>query len=153
MSDEFAQPSWIRREIVLRILAMFEETMAMARYAKFCKIHAFPFSPRPGTAAARWPKDFVHQGTVKERMNALGELEQQLAHDYTRQFEGETLRVIVENAKSPEGKSNSNETRIAVGRCDRYFEVHFEAKKSKPGDVVQVRIDRVSSRRVHGSIA
>ncbi|MCA9230856.1 MAG: DUF1338 family protein [Planctomycetales bacterium] len=27
MSDEFAQPSWIRREIVLRILAMFEETM------------------------------------------------------------------------------------------------------------------------------
>ena len=133
--------------------AMFEETMAMARYAKFCKIHAFPYSPRPGTAAARWPKDFVHQGTVKERMNTLGELEQQLAHDYTRQFEGETLRVIVENAKSPEGKSNSKETQIAVGRCDRYFEVHFEAEKSKPGDVVQVRIDRVSERRVHGSIA
>ncbi len=133
--------------------AMFEETMAMAGYAKFCKIHAFPFSPRPGTAAARWPKDFVHQGTVKERMNTLGELEQQLAHDYTRQFEGETLRVIVENAKSPEGKSNSNETPIAVGRCDRYFEVNFEAQESKPGDVVQVRIDRVSERRVHGSIA
>ncbi|GJM24405.1 MAG: hypothetical protein DHS20C16_08200 [Phycisphaerae bacterium] len=130
--------------------AMFQETMAMAGYAKFCKIHAFPFSPRPGTAAARWPKDFVHQGTVKERMNALAELEQTLAHDYTRQFEGETLRVIVENTKKPD--TNSASSPIATGRCDRYFEIHFEANGVKPGDVVQVEINRVSERRVHGSI-
>jgi threonylcarbamoyladenosine tRNA methylthiotransferase MtaB len=130
---------------------LFEETMNMARYAKFCKIHAFPFSPRPGTAAARWPKDFVHQGTIKERMNALSTLEQQLAQEYTRQFVGETLRVIVESAKGLDGNPTSKETQIATGRCDRYFEIHFEAGKSKPGDVVQVQIDRVSERRVHGT--
>ncbi len=133
--------------------AMFEETMAMARYAKFCKIHAFPFSPRPGTAAARWPKDFVHQATVKERMNALAELEKELAQNYTSQFIGETLRVIVESTKGASDNSNSKETKLATGRCDRYFEVHFEAPNSKLGDVAQVKIDRVSSRRIHGSIA
>ncbi len=132
--------------------AMFQETMNMARYAKFCKIHAFPFSPRPGTAAARWPKDFVHQATVKERMNALAELEQELAQEYTSQFIGETLRVIVENTKGASDNGKSREAQIATGRGDRYFEIQFEAGKGKPGDVINVQIDRVSERRVLGSL-
>ena len=46
----------------------FEASMEAARRSRFVKIHAFPFSPRDRTAAARWRKEFVHQGLVKERM-------------------------------------------------------------------------------------
>lgn len=134
--------------------AMFEETLAVARYAGFCKIHAFPFSPRPQTAAARWSKDFVHQQTVKDRMAVLGELEKELALAYAKKFIGETHRVLVEGRKLAEGSKNNDTptaTALAHGRTDRYFEVWFESRTAKPGDLTQVRIDRVTPTRIHGT--
>jgi len=132
--------------------ALFEETMAMVRRSRFCKIHAFPFSPRQGTAAYRWSRDFVHQATVKDRMGTLRELEQQLALEYNRQFVGDTVRVIVEGNMTSDHSGSSGQTFLAHGRCDRYFEVHFESNNSKPGDMVNVCLDRVTHRRVHGTL-
>ena len=127
--------------------AMFEETLAVARHAKFCKIHAFPFSPRPQTAAARWSKDYVHQQTVKDRMAVLGELEKELALAYAKQFIGETHRVLVEGRTKDDTLSAPA---LAHGRTDRYFEVWLESATAKPGDITQVRIDRITPTRIHG---
>jgi len=175
--------------------AMFEETLAVARYAGFCKIHAFPFSPRPGTAAARWTKQYVHPQATKNRMIALAKLESNLAHQYVEKFIGQTQRVLVESSsrnsattlRSPQNKSSGlrprtptpdealhppnstgsgqrrpnvrrdagrfiqNQSVLASGRTDRYFEVWFESSAAQPGDLVNVRIDRVTPTRTHGS--
>ena len=49
--------------------ADFEDSVEMAKYVEFAKIHAFPFSSREGTAAARWKSQFVHPTTIRTRMN------------------------------------------------------------------------------------
>ena len=38
--------------------AEFERTLEVVDHARFIHVHAFSFSPRPGTAAARWTRRF-----------------------------------------------------------------------------------------------
>jgi len=125
--------------------ADFEQTLAVARQAGFCKIHAFPFSPRPGTAAARWTDQFVHAHVVRDRMRALACVGRQSTEDFVRGFVGCMERVIVE------GPPDADTQSLHSGRTDRYFEVQFEAADARPGDVVGVRIDGVGEAGAHGT--
>jgi len=147
--------------------ADFEQTMDVARYAGFCKIHAFPFSPRPGTAAHRWKNQFVHNQTVTDHMHTLADLERDLARDFVSQFVGTTQRVLIERV-DPVGDANRHckgdraavsgnrikrdSTALARGRSDRYFEIVLAGDNVQAGDLVTVRIDRTSPQRVHGSL-
>lgn len=131
----------------------FEETLVVARRSGFCKIHAFPFSPRPGTAAAKWSREFVPAEVVRQRMARLIALEQEMALAFRRHFIGRTERVIVEagndeNAPpvAPDGSA------WYQGRTDRYFPVWFQAGLAAPGDVLAVRIEDVSGGRVRGTV-
>ena len=49
----------------------FERTMEVVDYAGFIHVHAFSFSPRPGTVAARWTNDFVRGPVVNDRIERL----------------------------------------------------------------------------------
>lgn len=136
----------------------FQKTLEMARYAQFSKIHAFPFSPREQTAAFRWQSEFVNPQVVRERMNRLADLERELSLAFRRQFVGETERVIVESSEK-ERRANADmqersgePSRLHHGRSDRYFEVYFEADDVRPGDLVSVRIERVTPTRTHGTL-
>jgi threonylcarbamoyladenosine tRNA methylthiotransferase MtaB len=130
--------------------ARFRETMDLARASGFCKIHAFPYSPRPHTAAARWHLEAVRPSTVKQRMNELRALEAELAPAFQQSFIGDTVRVLVEGDAAANGGRSGLEGSLAHGRSDRYFEVYFDGSDHRPGDLVQVRIDRVTPGRVHG---
>ena len=144
----------------------FAETLGMARYAGFSKIHAFPFSPREQTAAFRWTKEFIPKGVARERMTRLADLERELSLAFRRQFVGETERVIVEGddgdavshadddaLPSDTGESTASFTApIHHGRSDRHFEIFFESGNARPGDLIPVRIDRVTPTRTHGTI-
>jgi threonylcarbamoyladenosine tRNA methylthiotransferase MtaB len=128
----------------------FEASLEIARYAGFCKIHAFPFSPREKTAAARWTAQFVDPTTVHRRMQRLAEVERELSIAFRRQFIGCVERVIVETTpESDDGVGLASTLRW--GRTDRYFEVHFDADGLRPGHVAAVRIDRVTPTRSHGT--
>ncbi len=130
--------------------ADFERTLETARFAEFCKIHAFPFSPREGTAAWRWQRDFVRPPLVRERMGRLAEVERECSLDYRRKLLGVVERVIVEPHASRDVTQSST---IRHGRTDRYFEVYFEAcEEVRTGDLVRVRIDRVTATRTHGTL-
>ena len=122
----------------------FASTCRVARRSGFAKIHAFPFSPRPQTAAARWTRDFVPPPTTKARMARLRDLEQSLVLSYREEMIGTVERLIVERIDSTTG--------VACGRCDRYVEVWFDAPDCRPGDVVLVRIDRIAANRTHGTL-
>lgn len=148
----------------------FLRTLEITRRVGFCKIHAFPFSPREDTAAARWTRDFVAPRIVRERMHRLRELEQQVARRYQEQFIWTVQRVLVEsgpatwNAGPTAGERSAADELPAAsdppavgrfhGRTDRYFELWFEAQRGRlrPGDVVSGRVDRVSPGRVHGTL-
>jgi len=132
--------------------AHFEESLEVARYAGFSKIHAFPFSPRDRTAAARWTERFVSTQTARERMQALAALEAELSLSFRRQWVGKVERVIVES-ELPAG--DATDEPMVSGRCDRYFMIHVEddpAVTCEIGDVVNVRIERVTGTHTHGSL-
>ncbi len=128
----------------------FEASVEVARHAEFCKIHAFRFSARDGTAAARWRSEFISPAVVRERMRRLAEVERECSLAYRRQLLRMTERVIVE--RSDDRSGDSGVAGIRHGRADRYIDVHFDSDGSiRTGDLVDVRIDRITPTRTHGT--
>lgn len=131
----------------------FEDTLSVARTARFVKIHAFPFSPRDGTAAARWTREFVAGSVVSERMARLAAVEAEGSFAYRSQFVGATQRVLVERYGDDDSEDEgARAPEWNRGRSDRYFMVDFDGGDVGPGELVEVRIDRVTLGRTHGTL-
>ena len=124
----------------------FQSTADMVREGEFIHVHAFPYSPRPGTAAARWSNQSVRGPIVKRRMEVLRRLGDEQSLAFRSQFIGQTVEVIVERdaAAAPT---------MRHGRCERYFQVSFEHRDAEAGDAVRLRIDRVTPTGTFGSMA
>ncbi len=96
--------------------AMFENTLRLVEDAGLAFLHVFPFSPRPGTPAARMPQ--LDRAVVKaraERLRRAGEaaLRRHLDHQV-----GRTVRALVE--------------RKGLARAEDFTEVAFEGA-GEPG--------------------
>jgi len=122
----------------------FERTVGVVDYAKFIHVHAFPFSPRPGTAAARWKDDFVHGPVMNERIGLLTELASRHSLAFRESFIGQSVNVLVERRGEDEPMQH--------GRCERYFSVYFESEGELTGQSAKVRIDRVNQKRTFGTL-
>jgi threonylcarbamoyladenosine tRNA methylthiotransferase MtaB len=71
----------------------FRRTLDAIERAGFMDLHVFRFSPRPRTAAARYP-DQVHVSEAKERSRRVIELGHRLGAAYRAGFQGRRLQVI-----------------------------------------------------------
>jgi threonylcarbamoyladenosine tRNA methylthiotransferase MtaB len=129
----------------------FARTLEVVERVKFIHIHAFPYSPRPRTAAARWTKDFVRGPVVNERIDELRRRADEHSLVYRRQFVGETVEVLVERPSAGE-REVAELAGSQHGRCERYFAVHFESDRSRVGEALKVRIDRATSHRTIGTV-
>jgi len=124
----------------------FEQTIDIVQRARFMHIHAFPFSPRPGTAAARWKSDFVHGSVVGRRMQELRTLATRYSHEFRSSFIGQDVEILTERNR-PEDCSP-----MRHGRCERYFDVQLCAPSARPGDLLTVRVDRVTPTETYGVV-
>jgi threonylcarbamoyladenosine tRNA methylthiotransferase MtaB len=108
----------------------FENTLALVEEADLAFLHVFPFSPRPGTPAARMPP--VHPAVVKARaarLRAAG------AAAYGRHLErlvGRPVRALVER----EGRA----------RAEDFTELTFQGEGS-PGAVISGVVSGHDGRR------
>ncbi|MGD0770855.1 MAG: tRNA (N(6)-L-threonylcarbamoyladenosine(37)-C(2))-methylthiotransferase MtaB [Tepidisphaeraceae bacterium] len=130
--------------------AAFQQTLDVVHHARFIHVHAFAFSPRPGTAAARWQRDFVRGPVVGRRIDLLRRHAGAFSLDFRSTFVNETVQLLVERERSAPGVWRH-------GRCERYFDVHFENDSTAvgaaaTGDLVDVRIDRVTPTRTFGTL-
>jgi threonylcarbamoyladenosine tRNA methylthiotransferase MtaB len=100
----------------------FQETVELAKWAGFSKMHIFPFSARAGTAAMKM-KDKVPSKIIKQRAEILRKLGDQLGYQFRKQFVGHAETVLIEGTE--DGK--------AFGHCERYFMVYVEAKGQQLG--------------------
>jgi threonylcarbamoyladenosine tRNA methylthiotransferase MtaB len=103
--------------------AMFARSLDIVDDCGLTHLHVFPFSPRPGTPAARMPQ--VAREAVKER---AGRLRQKGAAALARHLAGEigaTRRVLVETG--------------ALGRTEAFTPVRFAAPV-RPGEIVEATI-------------
>jgi threonylcarbamoyladenosine tRNA methylthiotransferase MtaB len=78
--------------------ADFEETCAFCREAAFARLHVFPYSCRPRTAAAHM-SDHVPEPVKRERTQRLLAVAQELRADFERRFHGRVMPVLWERAR------------------------------------------------------
>ncbi|MBI6628912.1 tRNA (N(6)-L-threonylcarbamoyladenosine(37)-C(2))-methylthiotransferase MtaB [Pontibaca salina] len=111
--------------------AMFENALAMVAECDLTWLHVFPYSPRPGTPAARMPQ--VNGSDIKARAARLRKAgDQQVARHLAAQ-QGKTHRVLMENAH--------------MGRTEQFTEVRFVAAQLE-GQVVTTKIRGVDGGRL-----
>jgi threonylcarbamoyladenosine tRNA methylthiotransferase MtaB len=71
----------------------FQRTLDVIERSRFMDLHVFRFSPRPRTAAARYPEQ-VPIAEARERSRLAIQLGHRLGARYERQFAGRPLDVI-----------------------------------------------------------
>ena len=75
---------------------LFAETAELVREIGLINVHAFPFSPRPGTVAAEMPNQINH-AVSKKRVKILYEIVAQNRADFMQNQIGKTVSVLVED--------------------------------------------------------
>ena len=93
--------------------SLFNETLELVRETKPIKIHAFPFSPRPGTIAADMPNQ-VNRAISKERVRIINNAANANRADFMRGQIGKTVQVLMEEnniARCP------HDIGVSVGGC------------------------------------
>jgi threonylcarbamoyladenosine tRNA methylthiotransferase MtaB len=104
--------------------AMFANTLAAVDECGLAHLHVFPFSPRPGTPAARMPQ--LDRGLVKERAAQLREKgEAALAAHLDAQL-GTERRILIE--------------RGGTGRTEHFALAELIGAAPEPGSIVAARI-------------
>ena len=113
----------------------FEETLSLLRETRFASVFAFRYSPRPGTASARWGREReVPDQVAGERLARLLHLQEEIQAETNRSLVGRRFEVLVEN-RDRKGLSRGRTA------CNRV--VHIEdGEGANPGDYVQARIVR-----------
>ena len=118
--------------------ADFEQTLEVARQARFASAFTFQYSVRPGTPAATMP-DQVPKAVVQERYMRLMALVDEISWDASRAFVGQTLEVLTSVG---EGRKDEATHRLS-GRAPDNRLVHFVAPDGvppRPGDMVTAQI-------------
>src|SRR5579871_6142157 len=103
--------------------AMFERSLALVDDCALAFLHVFPFSPRPGTPAARMPQ--VPSTVAKARARRLRQHGRHATARYLAGRVGHEERVLVERP----GKGH--------GEC--FAEVEFEG--GEPGEILSLAIE------------
>lgn len=110
----------------------FDETKQTIKQMKFLKVHAFPYSQRRGTVAAKMP-DQLTKSKKAERVHELIEISTSLSNELMRTAVGSKQEVLIEEA------THRNRQK---GFTKNYMHVEVEGV-CKPGDIVTVLINNV----------
>ena len=119
----------------------FQKTIDLYNYVKYDNAYTFIYSPREGTPAAKM-NDCITLETKKQRLEKLNDLVKKYAKENNEKYIGKVLEVLVEGPS----KTNSN---ILTGYSPQQKVVNFIGK-SKPGDIVNVKIISASRFSLNG---
>lgn len=74
---------------------LFSDTVNLARELRPIKIHAFPFSARPGTVAADMPNQ-INRGIAKQRVHEISATADKIRDEFMTAHIGQHVPVLVE---------------------------------------------------------
>ncbi len=114
--------------------AHFEATLSLLEEVRFAQAFVFSYSPRPGTAAARWESDMT-PAVSAARLSRLMDRQQEIQRELNREFEGRTVEVLVDG-RDRHGVRPSGRT-----PCNRVTNVETEAALM-PGSFATVLVER-----------
>ncbi len=113
--------------------ADFEESLSIVKEAGFLQVHAFPYSPREGTVAAKKYKE-LPAAVKKERLSRMLSAAAQQKAAYLRGCIGKIYTVIPETTETDE--ENGKKT-LYAGHAETYAKFYVENLRDKTP--VQVR--------------
>jgi threonylcarbamoyladenosine tRNA methylthiotransferase MtaB len=114
------------------------ETLRLIEAAAFAALHVFPFSPRPGTSAAKL-RPAVAQRVRDERAAQLGSISHALREAYRQRWVGREVEVLVETGKASRAAGEVH------GVSSNYLKVTVDDVPSdvnQRGKMIRVRITR-----------
>jgi threonylcarbamoyladenosine tRNA methylthiotransferase MtaB len=103
--------------------AMFANSLALVEDCRLTHLHVFPFSPRPGTPAARMPQ--LSRVVIRERAARLRACGARALHRHLDAEVGASRRVLVESGEH--------------GRTEQFTQVRL-ARAAEPGTIVDLTI-------------
>ncbi|MFV0513515.1 MAG: tRNA (N(6)-L-threonylcarbamoyladenosine(37)-C(2))-methylthiotransferase MtaB [Jhaorihella sp.] len=111
--------------------AMFDNSLRLVEECGLTWLHVFPYSPRPGTPAARMPQ--VDGRTIKARAARLRAAGAACVADHLNAQVGKSHRILMENPH--------------MGRTEQFAEVAFETPRPA-GRIVTATITGVDGARL-----
>jgi len=112
---------------------MFENTLRIVEECDLTFLHVFPYSPRPGTPAARMPQ--VRGDLIKERAARLREAGILNLEKTLMRYVGQETTVLLETE--------------AQGHSEHFFKVQFD-NEQVPGSLVKTRLIRSEATHLIG---
>jgi len=126
----------------------FMKTLTLCEELNFAWIHAFPFSPRPGTAAFGF-SDKVSEKEKTKRVEQLMELAARGRREYIRRWEGKEVEAVVERGDDlAEG--------LAAGVSENYLKIRVNYEndlRPSPGSLIRCRIKSVNTNSSYDATA
>jgi threonylcarbamoyladenosine tRNA methylthiotransferase MtaB len=111
----------------------FQESYEICRDLEFARIHVFPYSPRPGTAAAQSPGK-VSEKVKRERSQQMLALARESARNFKQRFIGQTRPVLWERQDSKG---------IWSGLTDNYIKVYTKSSDDLTNKLLPVKLVEV----------
>jgi threonylcarbamoyladenosine tRNA methylthiotransferase MtaB len=112
---------------------MFAASLRLVDDCGLSFLHVFPYSPRPGTPAARMPQ--VPRGAVTERARRLRQKGAGVLAAYLRTQIGKDVALLME--------------RDRIGRTPCFAEMELDASQ-RPGQLVMARVTASDGQRLQG---
>jgi len=126
--------------------ADFEQTLGLIRAARFANLFAFRYSPRPGTASARWGRESeVAEEVASARLGRLLDLQAELQREMNEGLVGREFEILIEGANrrgQPTGRTG----------CNRIVHVDGPVTPAS-GEYVRVRVTRGLANSLIGMLA
>jgi len=123
----------------------FEDTLSLMREVGFDSAFMFKYSERPGTFAAKNLPDNIPEAVKIERLNKIIALQTELSLESNKRDIGKTFEVLVE------GYSKRSRDDF-FGRTSQNKVVIFPKSGKKIGDLVNIKIEKVSAATMIGIV-
>jgi len=111
----------------------FENSLSMVESCDLTWLHVFPYSPRPGTPAARMPQ--LAKPLIKERAALLRAAGKTRVEQHLAAQEGKRHAVLMES--------------LRMGRTEQFAEVVFETDQPE-GQIVPTKVTGVAGNQLTG---
>lgn len=127
---------------------MFETSLQTIQECGITYYHVFPYSPRPGTPAAKMPQ--VDKQIIKRRAALLRTQGQQALHNYFQSIQGTIQNVLIENVSA---SNKASQEFTYFGKTDHFAPVHLNhIEKFDIGHVCKVKITSIDQDQLTGEI-
>ena len=131
--------------------AEFDATLDVVNRVRFIHTHAFPYSPRPNTAAARWTDKQIPGPVVHRRMAHLRTLAAEHSLEFRQSFLNQTVEILIERPSHDE-RDLAPLAHHQHGRTERYFPVHVPSTNLPPGTLARIRVGRITPTATFGTL-